>query len=140
MKIVNYSLLCLTLLTSGLSKGNEINKFHILEINAVYLDYLQVARGTEPFLAPSYHPKEKLDLHVDLDIANGWLFFNNMVHSETDAAQYRLIGWNYRIGVHIFRSADIFMEHYSQHLLDYAPSMDNNYDALGIRLYFFRKE
>lgn len=118
----------------------EIGKWRILEVKDVYVDYMRYKYAQDPYLAPTYHPKDRLDLHLDLEMMNGFIFFDNMVHSLTDESQYRLVGWNYRAGVHILNFADVYIEHFSQHLLDYVPASTNSYDALGIRIYFYRRD
>ncbi len=50
-----------------------------------------------------------------------------------------MIGWEYRAGVHLGNSIDVFIEHKSLHLLDITPNSTNSYDAVGFRLYFYRK-
>lgn len=128
-----YFLLCKIVLATDLSQ------WHILEVKAVYVDYMNMKYSQEPFLAPTYHAKDRLDLHLDIELVDHILFVDNMIHSETDESQYRLVGWNYRAGVHVGNSIDLFIEHFSQHLLDYVPNSTNSYDAIGFRLYFYRR-
>lgn len=112
----------------------------LLEVSSVYVDYMHYTWAAEPFMLPTV-PTNRLDLHVNVELLNRTIFINNMVHSETDAYQYRLIGWNYRFGIHIGSNLDLYYEHFSQHLLDTAPITGaNTYDAIGFRLYLFRRK
>lgn len=128
------------LLSSCDAGGLKLGDFRLLDVKDVYVDYMSFQYSNEPFLAPTYHAKDRVDLHLDLEGMNGILFLDNMIHSETDIAQYRLVGWNYRGGIHIGPFCDVFFEHYSMHLLDYVPQQSSSYDALGFRLYFYKKD
>lgn len=112
----------------------------LLEVKAVYLDYMHYTFAAEPFMLPNV-PTNRLDLHVDLEFFNRTFFLDNMIHSETDQSQFALIGWNYRLGVHIGDYVDFYLDHYSQHLLD-VPDMNgpNTYDSIGVRIYFYKRK
>lgn len=113
--------------------------FKFIDVSAVYLDYMHYTFASEPWLLPTDQPTNRFDLHLDMDLLNHTFFFNNMIHSETDMYQYRLVGWNYRFGVHLGRYVDAYMEHFSQHLLDAVPTAPNTYDAIGVRVYFYKR-
>lgn len=137
IKLTNSSLKILILFFIAIPARAE---FHLLETKEVYLDYMHYIDSRQPFLAPSYAATNDFDLHLNLELFNGYGFVDNMIHSSTDATQFRLVGWNYRAGVHIGPYADVYFEHYSQHLLDYTPASPNVYDGVGVRIYFYRKK
>jgi hypothetical protein len=112
--------------------------FKFIDVSAVYLDFMHYTWAVDPFLQPTLAPTNRFDLHLDMELLNRTFFFNNMIHSETDQYQYRLIGWNYRFGVHLGNYVDLYIEHFSQHLLDIAPATANTYEAIGLRVYFYR--
>ena len=113
--------------------------FKLLELNQVYVDAMSYHYSSDPWLAPYYKVANRLDLHTNMDFINEIMFIDTMVHSETDKDQFRLVGLNYRIGVHVTHQIDFYMEHFSLHLLDFVPNMSNSYDALGIRINLFKK-
>lgn len=112
----------------------------LLEVKDTYLDYMHYTFAAEPFMLPNV-PTNRIDLHLNLELLNRTLFIDNMVHSETDQYQYRLIGWNYRFGIHLGDYVDVYFEHFSQHLLD-TTSLNgtNSYDAVGARIYFYKRK
>ena len=121
------------------TKWNKDTK--LLDVNEVFIDYQHYTWAIEPFMAGNnLTPTNALDLHVNFDMLNHIMFMDNMIHSETDQYQYALVGWNYKVGFHMGRYIDVFFQHYSQHLLDVTPvNGSNTYDAVGFRLYLYRR-
>ena len=139
--MIKYILLILLILLFPVkSFANDLNSWHIIEPNSLYVDVMHYTWASEPFMQPKFTPNERLDLHVDLDLLGKVAFFNNMIHSETDRDQFRLIGWNYRLGLHLGDSIDFFLEHFSQHILDATPQYNNTYDAIGLRVYMYKQK
>lgn len=52
-----------------------------------------------------------------LELKPGYLYMRNRVHGEMEPAQFRLVGWQYEIGMHV-GPIEIYQGHHSQHLLD----------------------
>lgn len=127
----------------GLDRYNvtkwTLSNFKLLELKSVYLDYMHYTYAVEPFITPMA-PTNRLDLNVNIELLNRILFMDNIVHSETDKNQYALIGWNYRVGVRLGNYVDLYFAHESLHLLDRTlPVGPSSYDALGMRIYFYRR-
>lgn len=115
--------------------------FEFMALDKAYVDYAHYTWAREPFLAQAgFVPTDKIDLHVDLNLLSNVVFFQNMVHSEMDKSQYRLIGWNYKLGVHVNSTIDLFFEHYSQHILDAPTVSPNTFDAIGFRIYLYKQK
>jgi hypothetical protein len=85
---------------------------------------------------------KQIDLNVNADILT-YGFWENRVHSMTDETvdgpgQFRVVGWNYRIGVHVSKYLDVYYEHFSRHLLDTTyPTAFPVQDSFGIKLRIF---
>lgn len=87
---------------------------------------------------------KELNLDINVDILR-YFYWNNTVHSMTDRTidggngQFRVIGWNYKLGARIFPSFHIQYEHFSQHLLDttYAHGGFPVQDSVGFVLYIY---
>lgn len=122
------------------SQGTDLSDWKILEMRETYLEYGYYTWAVEPFLAPTFRPTQKFDLAVNLDLFNRIMFMDNTIHSETDQYQYRKIGWHYKLGIHLGDSADVFFEHFSQHLLDTTPQMPQTFDMVGIRVWFYKRD
>lgn len=128
----------LALFLCSIGQANDLSEWHLVEMDKTYIDYMHFTYAAEPFFQPYYTPTTRLDLHVDLKLLDDAMFFNNMVHTETDQTQFRSVGWNYRLGVHLGDSVDLYFEHYSIHLLDAIPQFDYKYDAIGVRIYLYK--
>lgn len=95
-------------------------------------------------IIPEMYPhkaKEGLSLGFDVSLY-GPFYWNNVVHALTDAGQYRLIGWQFELGVSPWQSLDLFYIHHSQHLLDsHHPFVKFPVnDSLGLRWRLFTNE
>jgi hypothetical protein len=73
---------------------------------------------------PNYVAKEGLALSFNTDLV-GPLYWNNRIHSMTDSGQYRLVGWQFELGVRAtdylpkaWDGLELFYGHHSQHILD----------------------
>lgn len=132
-----------SLMLSGYVRAEHSNlrspaDLKVLNLRTLYVDSAKYVGSVLPWIPAYSIPNYSLDLHVDLDLFDRLAFLNSMVHSMTDDTQFRLVGLQFRAGVHLHRTIDIYYEHYSQHLLDVAPSGSNVYDSVGIRLYLYR--
>ncbi len=116
--------------------------FKLLELRETSLNYKYfVHPGRDPLFINEHH-KEELNLHLNLDVFK-YLFINNMVHSKTSPSQYRVVGLNSKIGVHVTKHVDIQYEHFSKHLLDKKHEYMNKFpveDSIGINLIFYTND
>lgn len=135
MKFLHSILILIGMLVPSFSEARP----KLIELKEAYVDYMHYGYAREPFFLDGQIPTSRLDINFNLDFLNRIVYLNNMVHSETDQSQYRKIGWNYRFGIHIWDILDLYFEHFSQHLLDAVPVSRNTYDAVGVRVYIFRR-
>jgi hypothetical protein len=112
----------------------------ILETKEVSFEFLHFTHSRQPFLLPTNRAVNEINLNVNLSLLNDYMFIDNTVHSQTDIYQYRLIGWHYKVGFRLIPRVDFYFEHFSQHLLDYIPFMDNTYDGIGVKIYLYEKK
>lgn len=57
-----------------------------------------------------------LNLGMNIDIA-GPVFWDNTVHYMTSGNDSIYVGWNYRLGMRVFKHLDLGFEHFSQHMI-----------------------
>ncbi len=139
MKHWNWFLLIMTALLAChvYSRADEGYGVYLDEFSVDYGVFRQGSR--EPVLYP-YTPKERLDVNANLSFLR-YGYLHNTIHSETDPNQFRLIGWHYQLGVHVGPWADIYAEHFSQHLLDVAGDMPYpSENIFGIKFYLYRRK
>lgn len=107
------------------------------EVSVNYKRYHEHAR--HPLFVDS-SLKEGVDLRMNTDLLFGTAFWDNLIHSNTDDAQYRHIGWNFRLGTRVTSFITLQYEHHSQHLLDTAyPFMKFPVeDSLGFTLTIYQ--
>lgn len=122
----------------------------VITLSEVSLDYRWFKPGgTDPLMSynglANKEPGGQVDLNVNMDVLD-YLYFNNTVHSMIDRdiggqyGQFRLIGWHFQVGMHLSQYCDIYMDHFSQHLLDttYALGHFPVTDGFGVKVYFLR--
>lgn len=140
---MKYYLILLTILMSTLSfagskKGPSLK---VIELREMYVDFMRYTSAQEPFMTNlGFIPTHRLDLHTNMDLFNKIGFFDTMVHSQTDQTQYRKVGLRYRVGAHITSWADVYFDHFSQHILDAVPASANTYDAVGVRIHLYQEK
>lgn len=128
----------LAVLLCVLHESCEASSDYGFHLNEVSLDYARFKEGSrDAILAPS-RPKERVDLNVNLDLLR-YFYLNNQVHSMTDTTQFRLIGWKYQLGVHLGSFADLYYQHFSQHILDQAYNDFPLENTIGLKLYLYRR-
>lgn len=114
-----------------------------LELQEVYVNY-KVFSGTTrtPYLQlpglEGHSLENELNLNVNMDLWDHF-YWNNVIHSLNDG-NYRLIGWNWRVGVHITDYIDFGWNHFSEHYADYSSPygfpLQNSWE---INIYLFRR-
>lgn len=110
------------------------------------------AGGIDPLInyngIPNREPDKQLDLTVNLRIMD-YLYMQNTVHSMTDraldggAGQFRVVGWHYQLGIHLSQYADVYVEHFSQHLLDTQYEDAQHFpavDSVGVKIFIYREQ
>ncbi len=88
---------------------------------------------------------EEVNLHVNVDFAR-YFYLNNRVHGTTDkdattgeGGQFRMIGWNYSLGVRLSSYLNVEYEHHSQHALDHTlPRHFPLEDSIGFKLFIYK--
>lgn len=119
-------------------RAYELPKDYSLTLNQLSVDFARYKDDTrDPILYPIV-PSQRLDLGIDLSFLK-YGYLNNLVHSMSDSHQFRLVGWYYQLGVHIGPWLDIYGEHFSQHLLDEHYSNYPVSNALGVKVYLYRR-
>lgn len=142
--LIGWTLFC----AFSLARMAEASEWHLLELQDVYANYKQfLPGGRDPLITENGLPgrlmDKELNLHVDMDVLK-YGYWHNMVHSMTDEdvnghGQFRLVGWNFQLGVHLGSYLDVQYEHFSQHLLDASlPYGFPVQDSIGIVLHLYR--
>lgn len=126
------SLLSLSMARAEL-RGKENWFIQVDELSLTYKKYQPSSRH------PLFHDskmKEGIELTMNNDLGFGLLFWDNVIHSATNSGQYYLIGWQFKLGIHVTEFLDLQYEHHSQHVLDSAyPYMKFPVeDSLGFKL------
>lgn len=137
MKYIPWFIVFLALYLQWEARAEDSNLLpHLEEVSGDYARFKSDSR--EPVIYPDT-PKERLDLNINMSFLK-YGFSSNTVHSLTDDSQFRVVGWKYQIGVHLSYWADIYCEHFSQHILDMAG--DRPYpvqNLIGIKVYMYRR-
>lgn len=124
-----------------LSPGCATSPVELQEINVDYkvfngdtrTPYLQGIPGLE-----DHSLQNQLDLNVNMDFLEHF-YWDNTIHSLNDGS-YRLIGWNYRIGLHINEYIDFGWWHFSEHYTDFtSPYGFPLQNAWQFKIFLFRK-
>lgn len=116
--------------------GAEAREPALLKLDELSLNYRRYHPSARHPLFHDSTPKEGIDLTMNTDLA--WVFFwDNKVQSMTNAGQYYMVGWNFRLGLRVFPSLTVQYEHLSQHLLDdrYPHAKFPVQDSIGFTLY-----
>lgn len=115
--------------------------FNVLDLNEVTIDYNRFKDGGRDYFVYPDPPKEKIDLNFNLAAINGYLYWNNGIEAYTTSDQYRSVGLELSIGVHVTESLDIGFYHHSAHTLDEPNTLIPSYleeDALNIKVYLYK--
>lgn len=75
-----------------------------------------------------------VNLGMEIDFFR-YFFINPRIVSMTDNSQFRLVGLEYKAGVHLGKYIDVFYGHLSHHVLDMTSERRfNQYDCIGVRV------
>jgi len=109
------------------------------EIRDLSLEYRIFQQGSILHELPgNFEPRGELNLDFELQVL-GPIVWRNRVHSLIDQSQFRLVGWNFALGLEITSWLEINWEHFSKHLLD-AAYPDRHFpvqDSVGVRIRLF---
>jgi len=86
-------------------------------------------------------PKKEVNFHINVDILK-YGYFNNTIHSLVNESQFALIGWRYKVGLHVTPWLDIDYKHYSKHSLDTPGPWPFSFpvqDSVGVTIHFWQK-
>ena len=140
----------LTLLSQLLLAG-ELPDQKVLELEEASITLNQfLPGGSYPLITENGLSNRALDKELNLNLNMSvfkYGFWDNRIHSMTDSGtngdrgQFRLIGWNFKLGVHLGKRFDIYYEHFSQHLLDaqFKWGRFPVQDSIGIKLILYRR-
>lgn len=115
-----------------------------VELQEVYVNYKSFEGDIRsPYLdvpgLEGHTLQSELNLNVNMDIFDH-LYFNNTIHSLNDGS-YRLIGWNWRFGIHVTDWLDFGWNHFSEHYTDfqspYGFPLQNSWE---VNVYIYRRK
>lgn len=115
----------------------------LLCVSSLAIDYYRFDGTPRLAQAPAWEMTQGVALSMQvqaLDLSR-WvpahLYWRNRIHGEMDTSQFRLVGWQFEIGVHL-GPVEIYRMHHSQHILDAEhPWMRFPVeDSWGVRFYF----
>lgn len=132
----------------------EAREFHVLELKEVSMGYKDFFDGAyDPFLNESgmadRQKDKQVNLFINMDVAK-YFYWNNRIHGTTDEGtdgygkgngkgQFRMIGWNFQLGVRPFSRVKLEYEHHSQHMLDWDRKAKFPVeDSIGIKIEVYR--
>lgn len=90
--------------------------WELAELGDLTLEHKKFDNAETPYVL-GYKAGTETNLKMDM-VFLGSFFWRNTVHSQTDESQYRLVGWNWEIGVKPFSWLEISRWHFSRHTLD----------------------
>ncbi len=144
--LITWTVFC----AATLARMAEAGEWKVLELDAVNVNYKQFTPGgRDPLISSNGLEGRYLDKELNLTVNSNLFkygYWNNMVHSMTDQdldgrGQFRLVGWNMKLGVHLGPYLDVQYEHFSKHILDapYAPGFPVQ-DSVGIVIHLYRRD
>lgn len=111
------SSILLFLLSTIIAKNCNASELDGFKLDELSINYKRFIGETRHPLFLNSKQKEEVDLNFNTTILN-YMFWDNTIHSMTDDSQYKIVGWNLKIGVRLFDNLDFQAEHFSKHLLD----------------------
>lgn len=134
-------LVALTIASTALSRVSHA--FEPIELKEVYINYHWITpNGRDPlFTSWGLKPQKDLEVHINFDTFK-YIYWDNNIHSTTDEHQFKLVGWEARIGIHILDCVDLGIYHHSQHILDGVYPYDGFpvKDAIELRLNIYKSK
>ncbi len=128
------------------TKTSQAYNYNIVDLNSLSLDYRNYGiinkHSVEPLIYP-YQPKENITLDMNLGIVNNYGYINSSVQAITDVGQYRNVGLELHIGVHLADSIDVGFYHHSSHMLDNTQPLLPTFpesDAAYVKIYLYKND
>ncbi len=116
---VGFMLMIILQFLCSLSFAEERGKENwFIQVDELSLTYKKFQPSSRHPLFYNSIMKEGIELNMNNDLGFGLLFWDNTIHTSTNSAQYYLIGWQFKLGVHVTHFLDVQYEHHSQHILD----------------------
>lgn len=119
--------------------------YHLIDLNELginYRNYEKVNSKARNLLLFPEHPKESIDVLINLDVLH-FGYMDSQIQSLTTSGQYRSIGLDTRLGIRVTEHLQFGYWHRSQHLMDrhhsFMPKFPSE-DSIEIRLYLFRSK
>lgn len=123
----------------------NLNTAHadFLEVQEVYVNYKAFTGETRtPYLQvpglEGHSLQNEVNLNINMDLWDCF-YYNNTIHSLNDGS-YRLIGLNWKFGVHITDYVDFGFNHFSEHYADFqSPFGFPLQNSWEFNFFFYRK-
>jgi hypothetical protein len=126
--------------------ADDYNVVDLKELNFSYRQFLP--GGSDPLITDNGLPNRTLgqgiDLNVNLKLAEYFYWDNKIVtmtdqDSVTGSSQFRMVGWNFRLGLNVTENVQIGYWHFSEHVLDYTAVFPYpRQDAVEIKVIIYR--
>ncbi len=111
------------------------------EVSIDYKNFRMINPGSRNPLTYPEAPKEGLDFYIKSDFFWNWVFIEAKVESFTTLTQFREVGLERRIGLHLGKFIDVSLYHLSEHRLDGVFPQDSfpEEDGVAFKVYLFRR-
>lgn len=113
--------------------------YQLIKLQEVDLVFRKFVPGRSALLYPEA-PKEALGVSLAIDIAD-WFYWNPAVYAMTTDAQYRSVGLEFNLGIHLTKWLDVSYFHHSEHLLERTHSFMNKFpvaDAIELKFKLYQ--
>lgn len=120
----------------------DFKVFNLNELSIDYKNYKMVNPNSRNMLIYPEHPKEAINVNVNIDLLK-YCYWDSIIESLTTEAQYKSIGLQTRTGCRIFNSIELGVYHHSQHILDGKSTYMWRFpeeDAVQLKIYLYKQE
>jgi hypothetical protein len=130
-------------LCSGISE-TSYGYYKLLDVDYLAIHLAKFGDNRDP-LTPDVPMEDyvgRVSAKFQLRIMDIW-YWRNDVHVEGTDAQFRTVGWNFELGLHVNKWVDTYYEHHSRHRLDsnYPGESAARFpveDSYGVTLNFYQ--
>lgn len=124
--------------------------YRLLEVDKLDFEYHRLAAANRDPYVPHHTGtwREKAAIKWDLGILK-YGYWRNNVHTETTNPSGRVttVGWEWELGVTLFKNYEIFHHHHSRHVMEEVPekrfesgNQFPNENSYGIRFKLYEKK